>query len=152
VILVRQVSLPPLPQGKRDWPFLGTYLLSSVLNMCLLVLAISTPPSPRNNYDYLHILITSIRILLFLSLAVVSEILRIRPISLPDFEANALLKANGTNAYGTFDSGPAHPHYGGFGSNPPPTGGWITYVRSFRVIHFPLKCRAYVGLFSTSMA
>lgn len=107
--------------------------------MSFLILAISTPPPPQNNYDYLHILITSIRTLLFLSLAVVSEILRIRPISLPDFEANAPLKANGTSAYGTFDSEPSHPHsrYGGFGSNPPPTGGWITYIRSFRVIPFP---------------
>ena len=103
--------------------------------MSLLVLNFTTPPPPRTNYDYIHILITSIRIFLFLSLAVISEILQLRPISLPDTEADQPLKTNGDIQYGTFDSGPTHPHSGrgGFGSNPPPTGGWITYLRSFKV-------------------
>ena len=71
---------------------------------------------------------------MFFSLAVISEILRIRPIGLPDSEAEQPLKTNDDIHYGTFDSGQAHHHgRGGFGSNPPPTGGWITYIRSFKV-------------------
>jgi hypothetical protein len=70
-------------------------------------------------------------------LAIISEILRSRPISLPDSEASAQapLKATGSAQYGTFDAGPTHPHSGrgGFGSNPPPQGGWVTYLRSFKV-------------------
>lgn len=137
IILVRQISLPPPPHGSHNWPFLGTYILSSIINLSLLTLSFSTPPPPSNIYDYIHIIITAVRTLLFLSLAVVSEILRIRPISFPDYEADApFLKANGsTSHYGTFDAGPTHPHSGrgGFGSNPPPSGGWITYVKSFKV-------------------
>jgi len=134
------MSVPPVPHGKIDWPFLGTYLLSTISSMSLLVLQFSTPPHPQNKYDYIHVIIAAIRTALFLSLAVISEILRIRPISLPivEEEAQAPLKANGaTSQYGTFDSGPTHPHLGrgGFGSNPPPQGGWITYVKSFRVLH-----------------
>ena len=103
--------------------------------MFLLVLTFTTPPLPTTNYDYIHIFIACIRAFLFLSLAVISEILTIRPISLPDNEVDQLLKTNGNTHYGTFDFGQAHHRggRGGFGSNPPPTGGWITYVRSFQV-------------------
>jgi hypothetical protein len=71
-------------------------------------------------------------------LAVISEIQRNRPISLPDTEATPQqpLKINGsTTQYGTFDAAPTHPHHGrgGFGSNPPPQGGWVTYIKSFKV-------------------
>jgi hypothetical protein len=66
----------------------------------------------------------------------VSEILRARVISLPDAEAvgaAAPLKANG-GTYGTFDHGHGAPGLrGGFMSNPPPKGGWVTYVKSFKV-------------------
>jgi hypothetical protein len=89
---------------------------------------------------------------------VTSEILRIRPISLPDTEASLQepLKANGSTRYGTFDAGPPRPHHGGggggFGSNPPPQGGWITYIRSFNV--FVLKSIEinWIGFLSTFMA
>ena len=102
--------------------------------MSLLVLTFTTPPSPTTSYDYIHILIASIRTFLFLSLAVISEILTIRPISLPDIEADRLLKTDENTDYGTFDFGQAHRRgWGGGGTNPPPTGGWITYLRSFRV-------------------
>ena len=140
IILVRFSSVSSPPQGKIDWPFLGTYMLSSIVNMTLLVLNFTTPPPPRNKYDYIHVSISSVRTLLFLLLAVISEIQRNRPISLPDAEATPRqpLKpnANGsTTHYGTFDYGPTHPHAGrgGFGSNPPPQGGWVTYVKSFKV-------------------
>jgi hypothetical protein len=138
IILVRFASLSPPEQGKVDWPFLGTYMLSSIVNMTLLVLSLTTPPPPRNKYDYMHLSISSLRTLLFLLLAVISEIQRNRPISLPDTEATARqpLKVNGSTQYGTFDSGPTHPHSGrgGFGSNPPPQGGWVTYIKSFKVL------------------
>ena len=102
--------------------------------MSLLVLTFTTPPLPSTKYDYIHILIASLRTFLFFSLAVIAEILRIRPIGLPDTEADQPLKTNGNIQYGTFDRGHAHHHgQGGFGSNPPPTGGWITYLRSFKV-------------------
>jgi hypothetical protein len=137
---VRYASVAPPSHGDRDWPFLGTFILSSIVNLSLLVLNFTTPPPPRNTYDYIHINIASIRTFLFLLLAVILEILRTRPISLPDSEATAqsALKANGNSEYGTFDAGPTHPHSGrgGFGSNPPPQGGWITYIRSFQVF-FP---------------
>jgi hypothetical protein len=139
VILVRYTAVAPPEQGKHDWPFLGTFLLSTVVNLTLLILNFTTPPPPRNKYDYIHINIASIRTFLFLLLAIISEVLRTRPISLPDSEATAQpLKSNGAAHYGTFDAGPAHPHSGrgGFGSNPPPQGGWITYIRSFKVF-FP---------------
>ena len=89
-------------------------------------------------------------------MAVISEILRIRPISLPtsEEEAQAPLKANGgASQYGTFDSGPTGPHSGrgGFGSNPPPQGGWITYVKSFRVPR-PFCLRINLGVLSTFVA
>jgi hypothetical protein len=66
---------------------------------------------------------------------VISEILTIRPISLPNAEADQLLKTNRNIEYGTFDIGQAYHRggRGGSGSNPPPTGGWITYIRSFQV-------------------
>jgi len=143
IILIRLVSVPPPNPRPHNWPFLGVYLLSSVTNATLLVLALTTPPPPQTTFDYAHILIGATRTLLFLSCAVVSEILRVRPISVPDVEvaaASTLLKANGNgNRYGTFDGAPpAHGAHGagihgGFGSNPPPKGGWITYVRSFKV-------------------
>ena len=130
--------MPPVQHGNVDWPFLGMSLLSTIFSVSLLVLQFSSYPSPGNNYDYIHVAIVSIRTALFISLAVISEILRIRPISLPptEEEAQAPLKANGAlSQYGTFDSGPTHPHSGrgGFGSNPPPEGGWLTYVKSFKV-------------------
>jgi hypothetical protein len=112
-------------------------MLSSVVNMTLLVLSVTTPPPPRNKYDYIHVSISSVRTFLFLLLAVISEIQRNRPISIPDTEATPQqpLKANGSTQYGTFDSGPTHPHAGrgGYGSNPPPQGGWVTYIKSFKV-------------------
>ena len=150
------MSVPPVRHGKIDWPFLGTYLLSAIFSMSLLVLQFSTPPPPQSNYDYIHVTIASIRTALFLSMAVISEILRIRPISLPtsEEEAQAPLKANGgTSQYGTFDSGPTGPHSGrgGFGSNPPPQGGWITYVKSFRVPR-PFCLRINLGVLSTFVA
>jgi hypothetical protein len=132
------VSLPPPPPRSYNWPFLGVYLISSVTNATLVVLALTTPPPPRNQYDLAHILIGGVRTFLFLSCAIVSEILRVRPISVPDAEvagAAAPLKANG-GSYGTFDHGHAGPGLrGGFMSNPPPKGGWITYVKSFKVLH-----------------
>jgi hypothetical protein len=108
-----------------------------VTNATLVVLALTTPPPPRNQYDVAHVLIGGVRTFLFLSCAIVSEILRVRPISVPDAEvagAAAALKANG-GAYGTFDHGHAGGPglRGGFMSNPPPKGGWITYVKSFKV-------------------
>ena len=121
---------------------MGTYLLSAAFSMSLVVLQFSTPPAPKNNYDYIRVTIAAVRTALFLSLAVVSEILRIRPLSLPTLEdqaAQTLLKANGNaSQYGTFDAGPTHPHSGrgGFSSNPPPQGGWVTYIKSFRVCPF----------------
>jgi hypothetical protein len=142
IILVRFTSVSR-PQGKVDWPFLGTYMLSSIINMTLLVLNFTTPPPPHNTYDYLHVSISSVRTLLFLLLAVISEIQRNRPISLPDTEATPRqplkANANGSTQYGTFDAGPTHPHSGrgGFGSNPPPQGGWVTYVKSFKVSPLP---------------
>lgn len=134
---MRLVSVPPSPRDKRDWPFLGTYLISSILCISLLILNFTTPPTPHNEYDYIHVLIASLRAFCFLSLAVISEIHRTRPISLPDTEANpqGSSKANGSTHYGTFDYVPSRHHFGrgGGGTNPPPKGGWITYVRSFQV-------------------
>lgn len=137
---MRFMSIPPVQHGKVDWPFMGTYLLSAIFSISLLILQFTTPPPPQNNYDYIRVTIAAIRTALFLSLAVISEILRIRPISLAtaaEEEARAPLKANGNaSQYGTFDAGPTHPHSGrgGFGSNPPPQGGWVTYIKSFRVL------------------
>jgi hypothetical protein len=152
--LVRFTSLPPSPPGKVDWLFFGTYLLSTIVSLTLLLLNFTTPPPPQNNYDFVHVGIASLRTFLFLLLAIISEILRSRPISLPDSEASAQapLKVNGSAQYGTFDSGPTHPHSGrgGFGSNPPPQGGWVTYIRSFKVI--PLVNHADVGFLSAFMA
>ena len=152
--MIRFTSLPPSPPGKIDWPFLGTYLLSTVVNMTLLILNFATPPPPQNNYDFIHVGIGSLRTFLFLVLAIISEILRSRPISLPDSEASAQapLKVNGSAQYGTFDSGPTHPHSGrgGFGSNPPPQGGWVTYLRSFKVSSF--RNETDVGFLSPSLA
>ena len=143
IILVRLVSVPSPNPRRYNWPFLGVYLLSSVTNAILVVLALTTPPPPQTTFDYAHIIIGASRTFLFLSCAVVSEILRIRTISVPDAEvasADASLKANGSGGrYGTFD-GAASAHgahgaglFGGYGSNPPPKGGWITYVKSFKV-------------------
>jgi hypothetical protein len=104
--------------------------------MTLLVLAFTTPPQPRSRYDFICVGIAVTRTLLFLLLAVLSEINRARPISLPDAGATTqALKTNGSTHYGTFDSGPTHPHSGrgGFGTNPPPQGGWVTYLKSFKV-------------------
>lgn len=137
IILVRLVSVPPPPYGKHDWPFLGTYLISSIITMSLLILNFTTSPFVRTKYDLIFFGISSLRLLIFLSLATISEILRVRLISLPDFEAGARepLKTNGETHYGTFDAGPTHPHSGrgGFGSNPPPQGGWMAYIQSFKV-------------------
>jgi hypothetical protein len=129
------VSIHSPPHGTYEWPFLGTYLLSTFFNLSLLVLAFTTTPHPSTKYDYIHILIASIRTFFFFSLAVISEILRIRSVNSPDTEADQPLKTNGNIDYGTFDSGRAHHRSGwsGFASNPPPTGGWITYLRSFQV-------------------
>jgi len=116
---------------------MGTYMLSAILNVTLLTLNFTTPPKPHNRYDYIYIAISATRTLLFLSLAVISEVARTRPISLPDAEAtpSQALKTNGSAHYGTFDAGPTHPHAGrgGFGTNPPPQGGWVTYIKSFKV-------------------
>jgi hypothetical protein len=113
-------------------------LLSAIFNATIVALLLITPPPPQNEYDYIFIAISSIRTLLFLALTIVSEILRVRPISVLDEEAREPLKANGSTHYGTFDAGPTGPHSGrgGFGSNPPPTGGWVTYIRSFKVVVF----------------
>ena len=104
--------------------------------MVLLVLALTTPPKPHNRYDFIYVGIAAIRTLLFFSLAIISEISRTRPLSIPDAESSTQpLKTNGSTHYGTFDAGPTHPHAGrgGFGTNPPPQGGWITYLKSFKV-------------------
>ena len=158
IILVRLVSIPGVRHGKRNWPFLGTYILSSIFGTSLLILNFTTPPPPRNNYDYIHIITASVRLLLFLSLAIISEILRVRPISLPDFEAEAQerLKPNGSSHYGTFHAAPSHAHHGGhggggFGSNPPPQGGWITYIRSFKV-YLHIRTILMLGVLSAFMA
>ena len=155
IILVRQVSLPGSPPGKRDWPFLGSYLLSAIFSMLILALSLTEPPPLSNTYHYIHLFIFSLRVLLFCSLLVVSEILRIRPISLPDTESDPVqpLKRNGSATYGTFDSNPVYAHGHGLrgsGSNPPPQGGWITYVKSFKVVMSLYVSDA--GIFSTFMA
>jgi len=138
------MSVPLPPRGQHDWPFLGTYLLSAIFNMTLLVLNFTTPPKPRTKYDFILVGIAATRTLLFLLLAVLSEINRTRLISLPDTESNPSqpLKTNGSAHYGTFDSGPTHPHAGrgGFGTNPPPQGGWVTYIKSFRVLLSGPRC------------
>ena len=133
IILVCQFFIRPPPHGQHDWLFLGTYLLSAIFSISLLILKFSTHPPPQNIYDYIHVSTASLRTLLFLSLAVISEIIRIRPISSPDLEAGEALNTNGSPNYGTFDIGPHPESFGGFGSDASRKDGWVKYILSFTV-------------------
>jgi hypothetical protein len=123
--------------GSHNWPFLGTYILSSLFNAAILFFILTTPPFPQNQYDFILIVNTAIRTLLFVGLTVVSEILRVRRISLPDNEQGTEpLQSNGSAHYGTFEALPEAPNDEcGPGTKPPlQKGQWMRYHSVIKVV------------------
>jgi hypothetical protein len=155
IILVRLITSPS-SFSRHDWPFLSVYLISAITNSTLLTLTLTTPPRPPSIYNYISLLTMSLRTVLFLAMAVISEISHAIPISLPDQESHVQsstqpLKQNGVAQYGTFDAGPPRANGGhGLGANPPPQGGWISYIRSFQVSRAIMS--ANTGLFPAFVA
>jgi hypothetical protein len=112
-----------MPKENYGWQFLGTFILSAMINLTLLFLNLTTTPTSHNAYDYVRITIASFRTLLFIFLTIISAVPRTRHITLDDFEAPD----------GPLNS-PLTPLDSGQGDQRNHTHvGWVNYMRSFKV-------------------
>ena len=114
----RVITLSRLRDTTQDRILFWTYLLSTIVELVVLVLQFVPPFLPKNGYDAIHFGTGSIRTVLLLILVSLSYVANTRPIRVSDVEPPEPQSNNFDRCgdYGTFHSAPACPP-----STPPPT-------------------------------